>query len=52
MKAKFPVTYEIVTPESAKEGEADERGSRTCTGKTGRERTRKHGPWFDGYTDK
>lgn len=26
MKAKFPVTYEIVTPESAKEGEADERG--------------------------
>ena len=21
----------------------------TCTGSTGRARTRKHGPWFDGY---
>jgi hypothetical protein len=25
-KARFPVTYEIVTPESAAEGDADERG--------------------------
>jgi hypothetical protein len=26
--------------------------SSTCTGKTGKARTRKCGPWFDGYTDK
>lgn len=27
-----------------------ETSSSTCTGKAGRERTRKLGPWFDGYT--
>jgi hypothetical protein len=25
--------------------------SRTCTDKAGRQRTRRTGPWFDGYTD-
>ena len=24
---------------------------KTCKGKTGKATTRKHGPWFDGYTE-
>ena len=28
-----------------------ETSSRTCTNSTGRARTRKHGAWFDGYTE-
>jgi hypothetical protein len=28
-----------------------ETSSRTCTSKVGRARTRKIGPWFDGYED-
>lgn len=28
-----------------------ETSSSTCTNKTGRARTRRIGPWFDGYTD-
>lgn len=35
-KARFSVTYEIVTPESAAEGEAEERGF-ICEGETLRE---------------
>lgn len=27
-----------------------ETSSATCTGATGRARTRRNGPWFDGYT--
>lgn len=29
-----------------------ESSSRTCTKKAGKDRTRKWGPWFDGYTDR
>lgn len=29
-----------------------ETSSSTCTNATGRARTRRMGPWFDGYTDK
>jgi len=29
-----------------------ETSSSTATGKVGRARTRKVGPWFDGYTDR
>ena len=29
-----------------------ETSSRTCSTREGTERTRKHGDWFDGYTDK
>ena len=28
-----------------------ETSSSTCTGKVGKARTRKIGPWFDGYTE-
>jgi hypothetical protein len=28
-----------------------ETSSRTCTSTTGKARTRKHGAWFDGYTE-
>jgi len=29
-----------------------ETSSSTCTSKTGKARTRRMGPWFDGYTDR
>lgn len=29
-----------------------ESSSNTATGKAGKARTRKYGPWFDGYTDR
>ena len=28
-----------------------ETSSRTCTKRAGKERTRRHGEWFDGYTE-
>lgn len=28
-----------------------ETSSSTCTNRAGLERTRKHGPWFDGWTE-
>ena len=39
-----------VTLEEAQEHCNDpETSSRTCTSATGKARTRKHGPWFDGW---
>ena len=35
--------------EAQKHCDDPENSSRTCTSKAGRNRTRFHGPWFDGY---
>jgi len=45
--------YDRMTLEEAQAHCRDsDSSSRTATDKAGRARTRKCGPWFDGYTDK
>lgn len=44
--------YRGLTLEEAQEHCNDpETSSRTCTNSTGKQRTKRCGPWFDGYTE-
>ncbi len=40
---------DLTLEEAQKHCQDPETSSRTCTGKSGRDRTKKYGPWFDGY---
>jgi hypothetical protein len=49
-RRKYTVKYGLTLEEAQAHCKDPETSSSTCTSASGRRRTRRSGPWFDGYT--
>lgn len=49
---KRAIQTNVTLHQAQKHCQDPENSSRTCTSAAGKARTRKSGPWFDGYTNK